>query len=338
MKLLKEFTYKNMQLRNRIVMPPMCMYQAKNGFVNAFHEVHYTTRSIGGAGLIIVEATAISEAGRITDDDLGIWSDNHIEGLKKLANQVKEYGAHIGLQLAHAGRKSVVSDSEAVAPSDIRFSEDYDVPKKLSIEEIHTLQQNFLLGAKRAHEAGFDAIEIHGAHGYLINSFLSPLSNKRNDHYGGSLENRMRFLKEILEDLPTYWPKDKTLILRLSADEYHRDGNDISNICHIAEMAKSCGVDIINVSSGGVIPVGIKSYPGYQIPLSETIKREVGIRTIAGGLITDEKLAEEIINNNRGDLVYFGRHLLKEPYFPVKTATKYGDTSLWHQSYERAVK
>lgn len=338
MKLLTEYTYKNLNLRNRIVMPPMCMYQAKEGKVNSFHEVHYTTRSIGGVGLIIVEATAVSQEGRITDDDLGIWSDDHISGLRKMVTQVKEHGAQIALQLAHAGRKSVVSHSKAIAPSALPFSSDYNAPKKLTIEEIHSLQKKFLKGAKRAHKAGFDAIEIHGAHGYLINAFLSPLSNKRRDEYGGTLDNRMRFLKDILEALPKYWPKDKTLILRLSADEYHKEGNGFSDICRIVEMAKSNGVDMINVSSGGVIPAKVKSYPGYQIPLSESIKKQVKIETIAGGLITDEKLAEEIINNNRGDLVYFGRHLLKDPYFPAKTALKYGDSTLWHESYERAVK
>ncbi|MGM0379424.1 MAG: NADPH dehydrogenase NamA [Bacillota bacterium] len=335
-KLLENYKLKNLNLRNRIVMPPMCMYMAKEGYVNSFHIQHYTTRAIGGVGFIIVEATAVSEEGRITDDDLGIWSDKHVKNLKKLVENVKNNKAMVALQLAHAGRKSDVKDSTPISSSEIKFSDDYKKPKLMTIKEIKKIVKKFKNAARRANEAGFDAIEIHGAHGYLINQFLSPLTNKRKDIYGGGIKNRIRFLKEIITEVKKVWPKEKVIILRLSANEYHSNGNSIKDILNIVNMAKENGIDLINVSSGGVINTSVDAYPGYQIPFSEIIKKETNMSTIAGGLITDEKQGEEIIANNRGDLVYYGRKLLRSPYFPLKVSANIERKGIIPKSYEKA--
>lgn len=320
LKIFQEYEIKDLQLKNRIVMPPMCMYSAdEEGMVQDFHRIHYGARALGGVGLIILEATAVVPNGRISSRDLGIWDDSHIEGLKSIIDNVKPYGAKIGIQLAHAGRKCESDDEYIVAPSPIPYSDDYRWPKKLSKEEIKEIVNQFKAAAERAEKAGFDLIEIHGAHGYLISEFLSPLSNKREDEYGGSRENRTRFLKEILDAIKTVWPEEKPISLRVSADDYTTGGIDKEEMAKIIDLVKD-SVDIVHVSSGGVVSVNIIPYPGYQVPHAEYIKKHCNVATIAVGLITEYTHMEEILGNDRSDLIAIGRELLRNPFLPLHMA------------------
>jgi NADPH2 dehydrogenase len=312
------------------------MYSAEDGLANEWHQIHYGTRAVGGAGLIIVEATAVQPIGRISDNDLGLWNDDQKNEFKKIVNAVKDNGASIAIQLAHAGRKSEVSNDLPIAPTAIAFSDKYKKPVEMTKETIKRVIESFKESAKRANEVGFDAIEIHGAHGYLINQFLSPLTNKRKDQYGGSLENRMRFLEEVIRAIKKEWPDEKVIMLRVSANEYDAAGNSMEDMIAIVNNAKKLGVDLINVSSGGVINKSVNSYYGYQIPLGEKIKNATQVPTLVGGLITDEKQGEEIISNNRADLVYYGRELLRNPYFPLIAAKKLEVDFKWPTAYERA--
>ncbi|HCX03661.1 MAG TPA: NADPH dehydrogenase NamA [Clostridiales bacterium] len=337
MKIFEKIEIKNLKLKNRIVMPPMCMYTAEeDGFVTPWHVNHYTTRAVGGVGLIMVEATAVEPSGRISANDLGIWSEDHIEGLKKIVDSVHQNGGKIGIQLAHAGRKSDSLKDEIYGPSPIRFNDDYRLPKEMTVEDIKRVKNNFKEAAARAEKAGFDLIEIHGAHGYLINEFISPLTNKREDEYGGSLENRSRFLKEILEEVVQVWPKEKPITLRVSSLEYSEKGNTSEDIADIINHVKESGVDIVNVSSGGVIYTKINPYPGYQIEPARIIKEKTNLPVMAGGLVTDWQLAEEIIKNKRGDMVYMGRKLLRDPYFVINASHQLGIDYPWPKQYERA--
>ncbi|MGY4112420.1 NADPH2 dehydrogenase [Aeribacillus sp. SP014] len=254
--LFSPFTIKDVTLKNRIVMSPMCMYSATNkkGFLEDFHFTHYISRAVGQVGLIILEATAVAPEGRISELDLGIWEDDHIIKLAELVQQIKSYGAKTGIQLAHAGRKSNVS-GDIFAPSSIPFDQNSRTPKELTKEQIKETVEKFQLGAKRAKDAGFDIIEIHAAHGYLINEFLSPLSNKRNDEYGGSLENRYLFLKEVIQAVRKVW--EGPLFVRVSASDYVEGGSTINDYVQIAKWLKEDGVDLIDVSSGGLVPANI---------------------------------------------------------------------------------
>ena len=320
MNTFKNFTLKDMELKNRVVMPPMCMYSSdETGKVNDFHYNHYLTRAIGGVGLIILESTGVVENGRTTDKDLGIWSDEHIDGLRNLIKGVKKYGSKIAIQLNHGGRKYTGTASEAVAPSPVKFDEKSILPKELTKDEIKEIIQSFKEAAIRANKAGFDAIEIHGAHGYLIHQFLSPLSNLRIDEYGGSIKNRTRFLKEILEAVTEVWPKEKAIFLRVSSYDYKDGGIDLKDMIEIINDVKEY-IDIVHVSTGGLIPAEINAYPGYQVNFSSEIKAKCKIPTIAVGLITNVNMAEEIISNNRADLVAIGRELLRNPYFVLNEA------------------
>ena len=335
--LFSSFTLKNLEIKNRIVMAPMCQYSAdEDGNVGNWHIIHYASRAIGGVGLIIIEATAVEPRGRISANDLGIWKDEHIDGLKRIVEECKKYGAKVGIQLAHAGRKCSVASENIVAPSAIPFSEDYKTPIELTQDEIQNIIESFKMGARRSLEAGFDIIEIHGAHGYLINEFLSPLSNHRTDKYGGSLENRARFLKEILQSVREVWPRELPIILRVSAEDYVTDGNHPEDLANIINLLKEYEVDIVNVSSGAVVPAEIKAYPGYQVPFAEVIKKQTGLPTIAGGLITNPLMAEEILRNNRSDLVFLGRELLRNPYWPLHAAKEVRDDIKWPVQYERS--
>lgn len=332
---LTEFYLKGLIFKNRIVMPPMCMYSADEyGNVADFHETHYISRAVGGVGLIILEATGITPNGRISSNDLGIWSDDHIKGLKRIVDKAKVYGAKMGIQLAHAGRKCDSNDEFIVAPSPIRFNEEYKVPRELSKEDMKKITLQFKEAARRANLAGFDIIEIHGAHGYLIHQFLSPLSNKRSDDYGGSRENRVRFLKEILSSIKEAWPKDKPIILRVSADDYTEGGIDKDEMVKIINLVKD-DLDMIHVSSGGLVSgTQIKLYPGYQVTHAEAIKKECSIPTIAVGLIKDYDHIEEIISNSRADMVALGRELLRNPYLVLNMAYK-NDIKYSPVQYER---
>ncbi len=322
MKAFEGYQVKNLVLKNKIVMPPMCMYSAdETGQVNDFHLVHYTTRAVGGVGLVIVESTGVAPNGRISDQDLGIWSNEQLSGLQKLVQSVQKHGAKIAIQLNHAGRKYTGTAGTPVAPSPLKFDENSLQPHELSKDEIHAIVNSFREAAKRAEQAGFDAIEIHGAHGYLVHQFLSPLSNVREDEYGGSLENRSRFLKEILQAVTEVWPAEKPILLRVSASDYVEGGINLEAMVQIINQVKS-DLSMVHVSSGGLTPANIKAYPGYQLNFAQRIKEECRIPTIAVGLITEINMIEEILANGRADLVALGRELLRNPYFVLRAANK----------------
>lgn len=333
-KLFTSYTLKDVTLKNRIVMSPMCMYSSheKDGKVQNFHKTHYTSRAIGGAGLLIVEATAVTPQGRISDRDLGIWNDEHIAGLRELVSLMKEEDTKTGIQLAHAGRKAVV-DGDILAPSPIAFDETYKQPKEMSVEDIKETVEAFRQGAIRAKQAGFDIIELHGAHGYLLNEFLSPITNKRTDEYGGSAENRYRFLKETITAVKEVW--EGPLFVRISANDYLEGGMDPEQYIEMTSWMKQDGVDLIDVSSGAVAPARIKAFPGYQVPFSDTIKHGADIPTGAVGLILSPAQADEIIQNDRADLILLGRELLRDPYWPRTAAKELNYEITAPKQYER---
>ncbi|WP_248925747.1 NADPH dehydrogenase NamA [Paenibacillus hamazuiensis] len=332
--LFNPLTIKEMTLKNRIVMSPMCMYscEKKDGKVTNWHKTHYTSRAVGQVGLIIVEATAVTPQGRISEQDLGIWSDEHVEGLAELVRLVHEQDAKIGIQIAHAGRKSQVSGPIA-APSAVPFSETSKMPEALSADQVAETVHAFVSAAARAKQAGFDVIEIHAAHGYLINQFLSPLANHRDDGYGGDAERRYRFLREIVDGIRRIW--DGPLFVRISANEYHPEGNSIEQYVEYARKMKDQGVDLVDCSSGSVVNYPITAYPGYQVPYAEAIKRQAGILTGAVGLITEPAHAEEIVAGGRADLVFLARELLREPYWPRLAAKALGHELAAPKQYTR---
>jgi NADPH2 dehydrogenase len=333
-KLFSPYTIKGMTLKNRIVMAPMCMYSAdkEDGMLTNWHITHYVSRAVGQVGLIIVEATAVTPQGRISKKDLGIWDEEHVKGFANLIQMVKEHGAKIGIQLAHAGRKAEL-DGEILAPSAIPFDDQSKTPKEMTKEDIAKTIAAFKQAAERAKRAGFDVIEIHAAHGYLIHEFLSPLSNHRTDEYGGSEENRYRFLKEVIEAVKTVW--DGPLFVRVSANDYHPEGLRPENFVTIARWLKEQGVDLIDVSSGGLVHAKIPLYPGYQVRFAEKIKHEAEIATGAVGLITSGLHAEEILQNERADLIFIARELLRDPYWPRTAAKHLGVKIEAPKQYER---
>lgn len=338
-------------LKNRIVVSPMCQYSSVDGFANDWHLVHLGTRAVGGASLVFTEATAVSPKGRITPDDLGIWKDEHIDFLKKIAEFIKENGAVPGIQLAHAGRKAShaspwkgrhpIKENEGgwqtLAPSAIAYKEGEPLPKEMTIQEIHQLVKDFGSASKRAIEAGFEIFEIHGAHGYLINEFLSPVSNHRNDEYGGSFENRTRLLLEIVKEIRGVIKNKYPLFVRISVTDWVVEGWNENDSVTLAKILKEHEVDVIDCSSGGnsheqKIPVK----PLYQVPFSEKIKKESGILTAAVGIITTAQEAEQILEEQKADLIIMARQLLREPYFPLHAAKQLGVALEWPVQYERA--
>lgn len=325
-KLFSPYEMVGLTLKNRIVMAPMCMYscEKEDGIVTDWHVSHYVSRAVGQVGLIILEATAVTPQGRISHQDLGIWSDEHVAGLTRLTEQIKQNGAAAGIQLAHAGRKAALRD-EIIAPSALAFDDKYKEPKAMTVKEIKETVEAFRLAADRAKRAGFDVIEVHAAHGYLINQFLSPLTNKREDEYGGSPENRFRFLREVLEAVKTVW--DGPLFVRVSACDYHEEGLKIDDYVKMGAWMKDLGVCLIDVSSGAVVPARINVYPGYQVKFAEKIKHGADMATGAVGLITTGIQAEEILQNDRADLIFIARELLRDPYW-ARTAAKELGTSI----------
>jgi 2,4-dienoyl-CoA reductase-like NADH-dependent reductase (Old Yellow Enzyme family) len=333
--LFTPLTLRGVTFRNRIAVSPMCEYSSDDGFANDWHLVHLGSRAIGGAGLVMTEATAVEAIGRISPFDLGIWNDAHIELLSRITKFVREHGAVAGMQLAHAGRKASVRrpweggaallESEGgwqpVGPSPIPFKSGDPAPKELSKSEIAGLVDAFTEAAKRALRAGFQVIELHGAHGYLMHEFFSPLSNQRTDEYGGSFENRIRFGLETVEAVRAAWPAELPLLLRISATDWVEGGWDIADSVELARRVKPMGVDLIDCSSGGnstqqKIPLG----PGYQTPFAERIRREVGIPAGAVGLITTAQQANEIVSSGQADMVLLAREFLRDPYFPLHAA------------------
>ncbi len=325
-KLFTPWSVKDVTIKNRIVMAPMCMYSSheKDGKLQPFHMAHYISRAIGQVGLIIVEATAVNPQGRISDQDLGIWSDDHIEGFAKLTEQVKAQGSKIGIQLAHAGRKAEL-EGDIYAPSAIPFDEQSKTPAEMTTEQIKETIQEFKQAAARAKEAGFDIIELHAAHGYLMHEFLSPLSNHRTDEYGGSHENRYRFLGETIEAVKEVW--NGPLFVRISASDYTDKGLDIADHIGFAKWMKEQGVDLIDCSSGALVQADINVFPGYQVSFAEKIREQAEIATGAVGLITTGTMAEEILQNNRADLIFVARELLRDPHF-ARSAAKQLNTEI----------
>ena len=338
---------RNLELPNRWVMSPMCMYSCENGVVNDFHFTHYVSRAQGGIGLIIVEATGVQPEGRISHGCVGIWNDEQAKALSKIVTYIKENTAtKMGIQLAHAGRKASTENGiqlslaqngwETVAPSPIPYHEEERIPHELTISEIKNLVKSFQSAAKRAVDAGFDVIEIHAAHGYLLHEFLSPLSNQRKDEYGGSLENRSRFLLEVVDAINEVLDENHPLFVRISATEYAENGWDINESILLAQQLKDRNVDLVDVSTGGNIH-GAKIHleSGYQVPFAEKIKNEADIPTGAVGLITSGEQAEEILQSHKADLIFLGRLLLRNPYFPLQHAMDQKETIFMPHQYLR---
>lgn len=326
----------NVTFKNRLVMAPMCMYASDvSGIVKDFHLTHYESRAIGGIGAIIVEATAVEERGVLSGNDLGIWSDSHIAPLQQLVRRVHLYSTPIGIQLAHAGRKAA-KDRKVVSASALPFDDDSPVPAALSKGDIDQIIQAFVDGAIRAVRAGFDLIELHAAHGYLINQFMSPVTNLRTDEYGGSIENRGRLLLEIINAVREVMPQGMALSVRVSAHEYVEAGNKPQDVAAIINLVKQAGVSIVHVSSGGLMNVPMSIYPGYQLNMAEIIKKSTGLPVIAGGLVEQKTMVEEVLGNKRADLVFLGRALLRQPYLPLQWAAEAGRKDLIMVNYARA--
>ena len=350
-KLLSPISIKNVSLRNRIVVSPMCQYSAVDGFANDWHLVHLGSRAVGGAGLIIQEATAVSPEGRITPGDLGLWNDEQIEKLQQITAFIHQHGAVAGIQLAHAGRKASCARPwdggkqlkkpeggwQTIAPSAIPFHPDDTSPNGLDAEGIRNVVADFKSAAQRALRAGYKLIEIHAAHGYLIHQFFSPLSNNRTDRYGGSFENRIRLLLEIIQAVQTAWPENLPLFVRISATDWVDGGWDIEESIALSAILKGLNVDLIDCSSGGLVSYAkIPFVPGYQVNFAERIKKETGILTGAVGLITEVNQAEQILENEQADLILIARASLRDPYFALHAAkTLEEDISLPIQ-YHRA--
>lgn len=342
--LFEPVTFRNLRLRNRLVMSPMCQYSVftQDGRANDWHLVHYGTRATGGVGLILVEATAVEAIGRISTEDLGLWEDGQVEPLARVVRFVHSQGAAIGVQLAHAGRKAWSNKKGRgpgipVAPSPLPFGPDWVTPQALDEAGIERVVAAFRMAAVRALAAGFDVVEIHAAHGYLLHSFLSPLSNHRQDEYGGSLANRMRLLLQVTRAVRQVWPQEKPLFVRVSASDWTAGGLTPDDMVVVARALKEEGVDLIDCSSGGNVPqADVPVGPGYQVPFAEKIRREAGIATGAVGLITAPEQAEEIVRNERADLVLLGRELLRNPYFALQAARVLGAEIAWPTQYLRA--
>jgi len=334
--LFDPFTLRGLTLRNRIGMPPMCTYSAgTDGLANEWHTVHYASRAVGGVGLIILEATAVESRGRLSDHDLGLWTDEQVEPLRKLVALCQRYGAKVGVQLGHGGRKAWGGEP-LVAPSALPFRAEDPAPHELSRTEIVQLIDAWAAAAARAVAAGFDCIELHGAHGYLINQFLSPVANQRTDAYGGSPANRARFAVEVIEAVRAQMPPEMPLLIRVSAVDHVPDGVSLEEMVFFARRFREAGVDFIDVSSGGVAPVRPEAFPGYQVDYARVLREQVGLPTGAVGLITEPEFAEAVIRNQWADIVFLGRELLRHPYWPLHAARRLGVDIDWPAPYQRA--
>lgn len=351
-KLFDPLTLGTVTFRNRIGVSPMCQYSSTEGYANDWHLVHLASRAVGGAGLVFTEAAAVTPEGRISPQDLGIWSDGHIEALAKIVTTIHNLGAIAGIQLAHAGRKAstaapwegghAIDEASGgwrpvVSSSPIPFSDNSPTPEALNHDGIQQIREAFVQGAKRSLQAGFKVIEIHAAHGYLLHQFLSPLSNQREDEYGGSFENRTRLLREVARSVRDILPEGYPLWVRISATDWVDRGWDIKQSIALASQLKLLGVDVIDCSSGGTIPhVKIPTGPGYQTEFSTRIRSEAQIMTAAVGLITSPEQAEQIIRSGQADMVLLGRELLRNPYWPSSAAKQLQQGPTWPVQYERA--
>lgn len=342
---------KEVLIKNRIAVSPMCMYSSTDGFSNNWHLVHLGSRAVGGAGLLLTESTAVSPEGRISPDDLGIWKDEHISGLREIVDFGKTQGTVMGIQLGHAGRKASTSSPwkgknflgiknggwKTVAPSPIAFNPTDDTPQAMDTTAIEKVVEDFKRAAERALEAGFEVAEIHAAHGYLLHQFLSPLSNQRTDQYGGSFENRIRLVLEVTQVVREVWPASKPLMVRISATDWAEGGWGADDSVALVERLKQAGVDLIDCSTGGLVPdAKIPVKKGYQVPFAARIKKETGILTGAVGLITGAEEAEAILAEGKADMVFIAREFLRDPYFPLHAANTLGADQTWPSQYERA--
>jgi 2,4-dienoyl-CoA reductase-like NADH-dependent reductase (Old Yellow Enzyme family) len=339
--LLEPLEIRAVTFRNRIVVSPMCQYSSEDGFANDWHLVHLGSRAVGGAGAVILEASAVDPGGRISPQDLGIWKDAHIDSLSRIAAFIREQGSVAGIQIAHAGRKAstrrpweaalghTVHAAEGgwtpVAPSPVPFQPDDPAPQELTKADIGCLVEAFAAAARRAHRAGFNLVEIHAAHGYLIHEFLSPLSNRRTDEYGGVFENRIRFALEVVEAVRAAWPETLPLWLRISATDWAEGGWNLDQSVELAKRVRAMGIDLIDSSSGGLtLDQKIELRPGYQVPFAARIRRGAEIATGAVGMITTPEQAEQILAEGQADVVLLAREFLREPYFPLRAAKQLG--------------
>lgn len=349
--LLSPLSIGGLTLKNRIIVSPMCQYSSQDGFANDWHLVHLGSRAVGGAALIIAEATAISPEGRISPDDQGIWKDEHIEKLKQITDFIHQQNAYAGIQLAHAGRKASTTAPwkgnnqialneggwQTVAPSAIAYREADDAPVALNTGGIEKVKTDFKNAAKRAVAAGYDVIELHAAHGYLLHQFMSPLSNAREDEYGGSFENRIRLLLEVVELVQSEMSENMLLFVRISATDWADGGWEIEQSVQLSFILKDRGVDLIDVSTGALVSgVRIPIFPGYQVSFAERIKKDTGILIGTVGLITTAQQAEDILAEGKADVILLARELLRDPYFPLHAATILGDDPVYPPQYERA--
>ncbi len=350
--LFEALRIRDLQFRNRIFVSPMCEYSSQDGFANDWHLVHLGSRAVGGAALVLTEASAVTAEGRISPADLGIWKDEHIEFLSRIFRFIAKQGAIPGMQLAHAGRKaSTARPWEGGGPvsvadggwmpifsaSAIPFTPGWQTPATLDEAGIAAITRAFREAARRALQAGARVLEIHSAHGYLLHSFLSPISNKRTDGYGGSFENRTRFLRETVAGIREVWPEKYPLFVRISASDWAEGGWTIEESVELARRLKELAVDLIDCSSGGVVPkANIPLGPGYQVPFAERIRREAGILTGAVGLITTPEQADGIVRRGKADAVFLARELLRDPYFPLRAAAELRQDIAWPNQYLRA--
>jgi 2,4-dienoyl-CoA reductase-like NADH-dependent reductase (Old Yellow Enzyme family) len=338
-KLFEKLKLRGVEFRNRIWVSPMCQYSSADGMPNDWHLVHLGSRATGGAGLVIMEATAVSPEGRISPSDAGIWLDAHADAYKRITAFIKSQGAIAGIQIAHAGRKASTAEPwnggklvdegyggwETVAPSAIAFADDYPQPREMTKEDVEKAIEDFVAAAKRSVDAGFEVVEIHAAHGYLFHEFLSPLTNKRSDEYGGSLENRMRFLLETAKKVREIVPENLPVFVRISATDWTENGWDLEQSVALCRELKNIEIDLIDVSTGGNVPdAKIPVAPGYQVSFAAEIRRQVGIATGAVGMITNAKQAEEILRKGEADAVLIAREFLRDPYFPFTAAKELG--------------
>ena len=350
-KLFSPLTLRSVTLANRIAVAPMCQYSAQDGFANDWHLVHLGGRAVGGAGLVIFEASAVLPQGRISPQDLGIWKDEHVAPLRRITHFIEQQGAVAGIQLAHAGRKASVwrpweekqgrvepeqGGWETEGPSAIPFDATYTMPTALTADGINNVVKAFADAAVRAHKAGFKVVEIHAAHGYLLHQFLSPISNHRTDQYGGSFENRARLVLEVVAAVRKVWPEELPLLVRVSATDWIEGGWNADETVALSRLLSKAGVDLVDVSSGGNIAADIPVGPGYQTQFAARVRNEAGIPSGAVGMITDAIQAEHVLRTEQADLVLLARELLRDPYWPLHAAEALKDVTSWPPQYMRA--
>ena len=349
--LFTKFRLRELEFRNRIFVSPMCQYSSREGFPTPWHFVHLGSRAVGGAGLVMLEATAVVPEGRISPDDAGIWSDAQADAYAPIAHFIRENGAAPGIQIAHAGRKAAtavpwrgggalgLADGgwQPVGPSAVPFGPGYPTPREMSSDDIALSVSDFAAAARRARHAGFEVVEVHMAHGYLLHEFLSPLANRRTDAYGGSLEKRMRFPLAVARAVRESWPAQLPVFVRISATDWAPGGWDLEQSVALATQLREVGVDLIDCSSGGMLPnAPVPVGPGYQVPFAAAIRAAVGIATGAVGLITEAAQAEEIVASGKADAVLLARQLLRDPYWPLHAARELGEELDWPLQYVRA--